>query len=133
MKLGRKYTTNIKRIKRENNETEQLKTTQKKRVSNWALQNYMAPNQKNCRNSDGNTLHEDQEFKNTLRSNKRICRRHLQRSSKKKKFCSQPSSTTIHGTRQEELWTLGREQNSPSTGPYKTTWHQNQTVGLRRR
>jgi len=46
VKLGRKYTTNIKRIKRENNETEQLKTTQKKRVSNWALQNYMAPNQR---------------------------------------------------------------------------------------
>ena len=46
VKLGRKYTTNIKRIKRENNETEQLKTTQKKRVSNWVLQNYMAPNQR---------------------------------------------------------------------------------------
>ena len=97
MKLGRKYTTNIKRTKRENNEIEQLKTTQKMRVSNWVLQNYMAPNQR---------IAETRTETHYMKTNN-----------------SKTSHEAIKGSA-EDTFKEAVRRDIPSTGLYRPTWHQ---------
>ena len=109
---GIQPTSNVQ--KRENNETEQLKTTQKKRVSNWVLQNYMAPNQRIVE-----TRTETHRMK-TTNSHSDGSRTHLPL-----------DLTKLHGTKTKTVRFRRRRRISP-TGLYRPTWHR-KTVKLGRR